>query len=105
MMLEYTKRCDPDLPFYQYTGGNECYSIGPANSFNEPSASGLEWLDKVKISNWETLECLWQTVQSHHNVANLLSALHILDLLNTCHHHRHHNHHLAVLAGDSLSEL
>jgi hypothetical protein len=50
VMLEYTKRCDPDLPFYHYTGGNERYSTGPAKSFNEPSASGVERLDNVKIS-------------------------------------------------------
>ena len=49
-MLEYTKRCDTDLPFYHYTGGNERYSTGPAKSFNEPSTSGVERLDKVKIS-------------------------------------------------------
>ena len=26
VMLEYTKKCDPDLPFYHYTGVNERYN-------------------------------------------------------------------------------
>ena len=25
VLLEYTKRCEPDLPFHHYTGGNERY--------------------------------------------------------------------------------
>ena len=50
VMLEYTKKCDPDLPFYHYTGGNERYNPGCLPSFNRPSGSRLERLDRVIIS-------------------------------------------------------
>ena len=50
VMLEYTKKCDPDLPFYHYTGGNERYNPGCLPSFNTPSGSRLERLDRVIIS-------------------------------------------------------
>lgn len=50
VMLEYTKRCDPNLPFYHYTGGNERYSDRVLPSFNIPSVSGTERLDRVIIS-------------------------------------------------------
>ena len=49
VMLEYTKKCDPDLPFYHYTGVNERYNPGFQPSFNRPSAGG-ERLDRVLIS-------------------------------------------------------
>ena len=50
VMLEYTKRCDPDLPFFHYTGGNDRFHEGPLPSFNIPSDNGVERLDRVTIS-------------------------------------------------------
>ena len=50
VMLEFTKKCDPQLPFYHYTGTNERYRTGPETQFNVPSASGVERLDRVQIS-------------------------------------------------------
>jgi hypothetical protein len=47
---EYTKQCDPHLPFYHYTGSNDRINDGKMASFNVPSASGVEWLDRVRIS-------------------------------------------------------
>ena len=47
---EYTKKCDPDLPFYYYTGSNDRYNDGSILSFNMPSQSGEERLDRVKVS-------------------------------------------------------
>ena len=28
VISEYTKKCDPDLPFYYYTGSNDCFNDG-----------------------------------------------------------------------------
>ena len=50
VMLEYTKKCDPDLPFYHYTGVNERFRSGCLPSFNEPSGNREERLDRVTIS-------------------------------------------------------
>lgn len=51
VMLEYTKKCDPDLPFYHYTGVNERFNSGLLPSFNQPSEHGHgERLDQVQIS-------------------------------------------------------
>ena len=47
---EYTKKCDPDLPFYYYTGSNDRYNDGLFQSFNVSSSSGEERLDRVCIS-------------------------------------------------------
>lgn len=49
VMLEYTKKCDPDLPFYHYTGVNGRFNDGVLPSFNVPSG-GIERLDRVVIS-------------------------------------------------------
>ena len=49
VMLEYTKKCDPELPFYHYTGVNERFKSGNLCSFNQPSEHA-ERLDVVKIS-------------------------------------------------------
>ena len=48
VMLEYTK-CDPELPFFHYTGVNEKYNSGFLSSFNQPSGQ-TERLDVVRIS-------------------------------------------------------
>lgn len=50
VISEYTKKCDPDLPFYYYTGSNDCYNDGSLASFNVPSSTGEERLDRVCIS-------------------------------------------------------
>ncbi len=33
-------KCDPDLPFYHYTGSNDPYYNGLIASFNVPSSTG-----------------------------------------------------------------
>ena len=50
VISEYTKKCDPDLPFYYYTGSNDRYNDGVIASFNIPSSAGEERLDRVRIS-------------------------------------------------------
>ena len=50
VMLEYTKKCDPDLPFYHYTGVNERFQSGCLPSFNQPSVNRAEHLDRVTLS-------------------------------------------------------
>jgi hypothetical protein len=47
---EFAKKIDPDLPFFYWTGSDSRYNVGPLPSFNQPSASGIERLDVVKIS-------------------------------------------------------
>ena len=42
IIAEYTKKCDPDLPFYYYTGANDRYKDGSLQSFNIPSSIGVE---------------------------------------------------------------
>ena len=42
VISEYSKKCDPDLPFYYYTGANDKYKDGSLQSFNIPSSSGVE---------------------------------------------------------------
>ena len=37
VISEYTKKCDPDLPFYYYTAANDRYKDGSLQSFNVPS--------------------------------------------------------------------
>ena len=49
VMLEYTKKCDPELPFYHYTGVNERFKSCCLPSFNKPSKH-KERLDVVTIS-------------------------------------------------------
>ena len=49
VMLEYTKKCDPELPFFHYTGVNERFNTGCLPSFNQPSGD-TERLDMVQIS-------------------------------------------------------
>ena len=50
VISEYTKKCDPDLPFYYYTGSNDCFNDGSLASFNVLSSTGEERLDRVRIS-------------------------------------------------------
>ena len=50
VVLEYTRNCDPDLPFYRYTGVNERFHSGCVPSFNKASANREERLDRVTIS-------------------------------------------------------
>jgi hypothetical protein len=47
---EFTKRMDPELPFYYWTSYKERYHSVPLQHFNEPSIDGKERLDKVNIS-------------------------------------------------------
>ena len=47
---EYTKTCDPYLPFYYYTGSNNRYNNGLLALFNVPSSTGEERLDHVRMS-------------------------------------------------------
>ena len=49
-IAEYTKPCDRDLPFNYYIGANYRYQDGSLQSFNVPSSSGVERLDRVCIS-------------------------------------------------------
>ena len=46
----YTKKFNLDLPFYYYTGANDRYKDDSLQSFNVPSSSGVEQLDRVRIS-------------------------------------------------------
>ena len=50
IMNEFNKRIDPDLPFYYWTGIRERFHLKALPSFNEPSQSGTERLDRVVIS-------------------------------------------------------
>ena len=50
VISECTKKCDPDLPFYYYTCSNDRYSDGSLASFNIPSSTEEERLDRVWIS-------------------------------------------------------
>lgn len=47
MMSEFEKRIDPDLSF---SGHQTRYRVFALPSFNEPSAGGIERLDKVWFS-------------------------------------------------------
>ena len=55
VMSEFEKRIDPDLPFFYWTGHQTRYRAFALPSFNEPSAGGVERLDKVRFSRRETL--------------------------------------------------
>ena len=45
VISEYTKKCDPDLPFYYYTGSNNRYNDGLIASFSVPSSTGeIAWI-------------------------------------------------------------
>lgn len=37
--VEYTKRMDPNLPFYYYTSSHDRFLEGPRPSFNDPSTT------------------------------------------------------------------
>ena len=50
ILNEFCKRINPELPFYYWTGKKTRFSEIALPSFNTPSASGVERLDKVKIS-------------------------------------------------------
>ncbi|XP_070534517.1 uncharacterized protein [Ptychodera flava] len=45
---EFTKRVDPDLPYYYWTGSDSRFNMGPLPSFNQPSGD-VERLDRVQI--------------------------------------------------------
>ena len=50
IMNEFNKWNNPDLPFYYWTGIHERFHLKALPSFNEPSQSGIERLDRVVIS-------------------------------------------------------
>ena len=50
VILEYTKKCDPDLPFFHYTGVSERFHFGNLPSLNVSSSRSEERLDRVTIS-------------------------------------------------------
>ena len=50
VMSEFAKRIDPDLSFFYWTGHQTRYRNFALPSFNVPSTSGIERLDKVRIS-------------------------------------------------------
>lgn len=51
IMNEFSKKSDPNLPFYYYwTGSQTRYRDFPLPSFNKPSKEGVERLDKVTLS-------------------------------------------------------
>lgn len=48
---EFSKRIDPECPFYYWTGFHTLFQDFPLPSFNEPSSkSGTERLDRVILS-------------------------------------------------------
>ena len=49
ILNEFSKKIDPDLPFYYWTGHRHRYSDDPLPSFNEPSGA-TERLDRVRLS-------------------------------------------------------
>ena len=50
IMNEFSKKSDPNLPFYYWTGHQTRYRDFPLPTFNEPSKNGVERLDKVTLS-------------------------------------------------------
>ena len=51
ILNEFSKRIDPDLKFYYWTGAKERYRDFELPSFNEPTGNGhQERLDKVTLS-------------------------------------------------------
>ena len=50
VMSEFEKRIDPDLLFFYWTAHQTRYRAYSLPSFNEPSAGGVERLDKVRFS-------------------------------------------------------
>ena len=48
-MMPFQRSCDPDLPFYHYTGVNERFHSGCLPSFNQPTGNREERLDRVTI--------------------------------------------------------
>ena len=55
VMSEFEKRIDPDLLFFYWTAHQTSYRAYSLPSFNEPSAGGVERLDKVRFPQGETL--------------------------------------------------
>ena len=49
ILNEFSKKIDPDLPFYYWTGHRHRYSDDPLPSFNDPSGA-TERLDRVRLS-------------------------------------------------------
>lgn len=49
LLSEFTKKIDPDLPFFYWTGHKHRHTLEPLPSFNDPSGKE-ERLDKVKVS-------------------------------------------------------
>lgn len=49
ILQEFLKRINPDLPFIYWTGVNNRFKCAKLQSFNVPTESGNERLDKVKI--------------------------------------------------------
>ena len=50
IMNEFSKKSNPDLPFYYWTGSQTRYRHFPLPSFNRPSKEGVERLEKVTLS-------------------------------------------------------
>lgn len=50
IMNEFSKKSDPNLSFYYWTGSQTRYRDFPLPSFNEPSKEGVERLDRVTLS-------------------------------------------------------
>ena len=51
ILNEFSKRIDPDLRYYYWTGAKERYSEFALPSFNKPSGDGIaERLDNVRLS-------------------------------------------------------
>ena len=50
IMNEFSKKSDPDLPFYYWTGSQTGYRGFPLPSFYRPSKEGVERLDKLTLS-------------------------------------------------------
>ncbi|XP_072046198.1 uncharacterized protein [Amphiura filiformis] len=48
IFTEFQKMLDQNLPYYYYKGLSERFTLGTLPSFNEPSASGIERLDRVR---------------------------------------------------------
>lgn len=54
ILNELSKKIDPDLPFYYWTGHRQRYSADPLPSFNEPSGD-IERLDRIRLSRCSDL--------------------------------------------------
>ena len=69
--LEFTKRLDPDLPFYYHTSSHTRFQEGPLPSFNEPSAKKKRKHLHVPTHGQPSanLELQWQYIPLGHNFA------------------------------------